>query len=112
MAVLEAENSAVVTSGGYERNFTQNGKTYHHILDPRTGRPSESDLISATVIAGSAQDADAIATIIFILGAREGLRFADAAGARAVVIDRDKSVFTAGAVRLQITDDSYLLEGI
>ena len=65
-------NSAVVTSGNYEKYVIFNGKRYTHIIDPRTGYPS-SGIISATVFAPSAELADALATSIFVMGYEVGI---------------------------------------
>lgn len=64
----DAPNLSIVTSGGYERNFTENGVTYHHILNPKTGKQPESDILSVTVISASSTDADALSTALFVLG--------------------------------------------
>ncbi|MFT5198639.1 MAG: thiamine biosynthesis lipoprotein, partial [Planctomycetota bacterium] len=73
IAVIPLSNICLVTSGDYERFFVVQGKRYHHILDPRTGRPA-TGCISATVLAPDAAFADALATAMVVLGPVEGLK--------------------------------------
>ena len=71
-ALLPIVNSAVVTSGDYEKYVTFNGTRYAHIIDPRTGYPA-TGIISATVFAPKAELADALATSVFVIGIEVGL---------------------------------------
>ncbi len=75
LGVLPVEDRAVVTSGGYERYFEADGTRYVHILDPRTGWPAQSDLLSATVVAEDGTLADAFSTALYVMGGEEAVRF-------------------------------------
>ena len=73
IGTLTVSNRSIVTSGSYERFHAIGGRRYHHILDPRTGYPSESGLVSVTLIGSNATELDALATGIFVLGVERGL---------------------------------------
>lgn len=96
-ARLELADASASTSGDYERYFVRDGIRYHHILDPRTGRPARG-LRSATVIAADPVLADALSTGIFVLGPEEGLALAERLeGVEAVLVDDGGEVLiTAG----------------
>ncbi len=72
IARLNLSGGAVVTSGDYERFKIVDGVRYHHILDPRTGRPAR-DCQSVTILAPDAESADALATATFVLGPAKGI---------------------------------------
>ena len=80
---------SVVSSGIYERCFKQDGKLYHHILNPKTGYPYDNGLISVTIISDQSVDGDALSTTCFALGLDEGLKFAEKKGVQAVFITED-----------------------
>ena len=69
---------ACATSGGYERGFFYKGKRYQHIIDPKTGYPVANDIVSVTVIAPNATDADGASTSIFVMGRYEAMKFLEA----------------------------------
>lgn len=72
IATLSVRDGAVSTSGQYEKTFEQDGKKYGHILDPRTGKPVENNLLSVTVVAPTATQADALSTACFVMGKQKG----------------------------------------
>ncbi len=73
LEVLMIAQGAVATSGRDYRRWQRNGVWQHHIIDPRTGEPAETDVIAATVIAPNALDAEVAAKMVLILGSRAGL---------------------------------------
>ncbi|MGI6442733.1 MAG: FAD:protein FMN transferase [Synergistaceae bacterium] len=74
-AVIDAIDTSVVTSGPYERYFEENGVIYHHIFDPSSGHPSNSDLESVTIISKNSAEADALCTAFFIMGEKKSIEF-------------------------------------
>lgn len=96
--VLRAKNISVVTSGTYERGFAgPDGTWYHHILDPKTGLPAESDLVSATLVMTSSMDADALATACIVVGSEGALQLARELGLDALFITGDgQTLMTEG----------------
>ena len=103
--------TAVVTSGSYQRSFTENGKTYHHILDPETGAPAESGLLSVTVVCADGTTADGLSTALFILGLDRGSalwRSGEIAFDALWITDRREIFVTAGlASRMEQTNETY-----
>lgn len=102
----------VSTSGSYEKTFTENGKVYHHILDPKTGYPAESEVISVTVSSCSGLNSDALSTYCFINGLNattlETLEIYDA---QAIFVFADKTYYVTEELGscLSVTDDSFTL---
>ncbi|MFH1889113.1 MAG: FAD:protein FMN transferase [Candidatus Omnitrophota bacterium] len=74
---LKLQDISAATSGDYEQYFVEKDKRYSHILDPRTGFPADSGVLSVTVVAASGLITDSLATSIFVLGKEEGMRLAN-----------------------------------
>jgi thiamine biosynthesis lipoprotein len=84
------KDQSLSTSGSYEKFFRLNGRTYCHIMDPRTGRPVEG-MLQTTVIAPEATDSDALSTAVFVLGPRQSARLLDKIAETAAMLVTDKT---------------------
>lgn len=105
-------DKSVVTSGNYERYFVYNEKKYHHIIDSRTGYPSENGIISVTIISDYFIEGDALSTCAYIKGVEEGLKLIESLkGIDAIFITKDKNVYiTSGLIdEFHLSNEEYLL---
>ncbi len=89
IAIHQVNGEAVMTSGTYRNFFEENGKVYSHILNPKTGRPIDHNLLSTTVFHDDPTWADAWSTALLCLGEAKGLSIADANHIRALFIYHD-----------------------
>ena len=106
IGLLPVRDRSVVTSGRYERCFTLDGTSYHHILSPATGWPAETGLASVTIVSGRSVDGDALSTACFVLGPEAGLALVESLeGVEAVFIGQDLSVTVSSG----LTDSFELL---
>ncbi|MBS3992668.1 MAG: FAD:protein FMN transferase [Bacteroidetes bacterium] len=97
---LPIENSAVVTSGNYEKYVTLNGVRYTHIINPKTGYPVVG-LNSVTIFSESAELADALATAVFVMGLESGMDFINQLnGIECIIIDADNKIHTSTNIKL------------
>jgi thiamine biosynthesis lipoprotein len=92
-ASLYLKDSGISTAGDYQRFFIKDGKRYHHIIDPATGYPSESGLISVSVVAPEGYIADGTDTAILILGVEKGMKLLNSRGLDGILVDSQKRVF-------------------
>ncbi len=87
MVVLNVNDRGVATSGSIKRHWTAGDARYHHLIDARDGHSSSSDLLSATVVALTATQADVLAKTAFLLGSQHGLRMVERfAGAECIAV--------------------------
>lgn len=93
--VLNLRNTVVSTTGGYERFFVEDGVTYHHVLDPRTGYPAKTDLISVSVVNESGLTADFLSTWLYIIGLDEATKTANENGYEVVLVDENNNVYVS-----------------
>jgi thiamine biosynthesis lipoprotein len=108
--VVEVMDKTVVTSGIYERNFEQDGILYHHILDTETGYPVNNSVTSVSIIADSSIDADAMSTVLFVLGVEEGLELCESiANIECVYVTNDYQVYMSSGAKnaVTITNDKF-----
>jgi thiamine biosynthesis lipoprotein len=112
LGILSVENKSIVTSGNYERYFERDGKRFHHIIDPKTGYPSESKIISATIISDNSIDGDGLSTGVYILGVDKALKIIDAIeGIDAIFVTEDKKVHMTSGIKdiFMLTDEEFIL---
>jgi thiamine biosynthesis lipoprotein len=97
---MPVNNSAVVTSGNYEKYVKFNNVLYTHIIDPRTGYPA-TGILSVTIFTKTAELADALATSIFVMGKETGLDFVNQLnGVECIIVDENNSIITSKNVEL------------
>jgi thiamine biosynthesis lipoprotein len=98
---VSVANQSVVTSGDYQRSWTdREGRRHHHILDPATGHPAQSGLISVSIVAESSMAADALSTIVFVAGIEKGLAIVRGfRQAEAILVDTDVKVYVTRGLR-------------
>lgn len=99
-ATLPLKQGAVVTSGDYEKYVEFNGIRYAHIINPKTGYPSQG-IISVTVFAPSAEFADALATSIFVMGIEVGLdRVNQLPNVECIIIDTKGNIYQSQNIKI------------
>ncbi len=98
LAILDLSDKYISTSGDYERFVIIEKKRYHHIIDPRTGKPSKG-VISVTLVGDRGAVIDPLAKVPFILGPEEGLKIVKKLGAEAIIVDDQGKVYTTDGIK-------------
>lgn len=101
LGVISLDEGFVSTSGDYERYFEKDGKRYHHILDATTGYPSESGLISVTVVAENGIMSDALSTACLLVGEKKAVEILESVGASAILVDESFNITTVGEIEFE-----------
>ena len=101
LGVITLDEGFVSTSGDYERYFEKDGKRYHHILDATTGYPSESGLISVTVVAESGILSDALSTACLLVGADKAEELLLKYNASGILVDESLNITTVGEIEFE-----------
>jgi thiamine biosynthesis lipoprotein len=100
IGVIGVENKSIVTSGNYERYSTREGKIYHHIIDPKTGYPSESEVISSTIISDYSIDGDGLSTGVYIMGLEKSIELIESLKEiDAIFITKNKEVYVTSGIK-------------
>lgn len=116
VAVVSVNDKAVVTSGSYERYFVgEDGNTYSHIINPKTGIPVNNGLLSVTIVSEEGRKCDALSTSLFVMGIDEAINYwEDRKDFDFVILSEDKRIIVSENIKdqIEIKDDSWKLEVI
>ena len=103
IAIIKIRDGFLSTSGSYEKCFEENGTTYHHILNPKTGYPVETDLVAVTVLHSNGTMSDLLSTACFVLGKESSIPILEHYGAQAIFIDKNKNIYATDKILNNIT---------
>ena len=108
IGAYEAADEAVITSGAYERYFEKDGKTYHHIIDPATGKPSEKDLKSVTIISKNGTLSDTLSTTLFVMGKDKAISYwkEHSKEFNMILVDENNKVYISQGIKDHFSSDS------
>ena len=112
LAIIQLDNETIDSSGVYERFFMENGVRYHHILDPKTGFPTQNGLKSVTIVGGTATDADVLSTAVVVMDLEEGMAYMNQKqNVEAMFITEDNRIYLTSGLKgkINLTNTRYTL---
>lgn len=110
VGTIKQSNHSIVTSGIYERYVEVDGEKYHHLLDPSNGYPFMNDIAGITIITKSSTDADALSTVGFAKGIKDGIKYIEEfTEAEAIFISHDNEVYTTKGLdgHFELTNEQF-----
>lgn len=107
LAAVKTEQCFLSTSGGYERYFEADGKTWCHIIDPRTGYPTETDLTTVTVFSDSGIESDFLSTMIFLDGSENIEKYLHSDKYKIFAADKNKKLYVSDGLDYEVSYESY-----
>lgn len=100
LGIVDVEDKAVITSGGYERHFEKDGEIYFHILDPKTAAPAKNGLVSVTIVGEKGILCDALSTALFVMGKEKAISYWETyKDFDFVLVTEDKQVFISQGLK-------------
>lgn len=107
--IISVCDRAVVTSGSYQRYFTQDGKTYGHIIDTKTGFPADNDLLSVTIVAEEGKLCDVLSTALFVMGREQAEQFwRKNGGFEMILIEKSGEIYITAGIAENFTSDKIV----
>ncbi len=112
LCTVQLYGKTMATTGGYERYFEEDGVRYHHVIDPQTGWPADSDLLSVSVICEDGTLADYLSTTLFVLGKETVLNCLDREDFQLVAVGQDQKVYCSQSLKgkLRMSDNTAVYD--
>lgn len=107
LAAVKTKQCFISTSGGYERFFEADGKTYCHIIDPKTGCPTDTDLTTVTVFCESGIRSDFLSTMIFLDGSKNIEKYLNDPDYKIFAADKEKNLYVSKGVDYELVNKEY-----
>jgi len=113
LGIIRVSNSAITSSGVYERFFISGGIRYHHIISGANGFPANNGYLSVTIISDNAMEADALSTLVFLLEPETGMEIIESIpGVEGIIILEDLRIMLSPGIRDHFTliNDEYTID--